>query len=77
MPRSDFSDVERAWRRRKLFGPPQRRPRPVLWVLAGGLLASGMYLAAQTVLPFNSGKPLPVAAPLQGQAQSDAKVRSP
>lgn len=64
MLRSDFSDVERDWQRRRLFGPPRPRPRPGLWLFAGSLLASGMYLAAQTVLPLGPSKPLQSATAL-------------
>ncbi len=64
MLRSDFSDVERHWRRRRLFGPTRPQSRPGLWLVAGGLLASGMYLAAQTILPLGPGKSTATATPL-------------
>ncbi len=61
MARDDFTDVERDWKRRRLFGPPKRRPKVGVWLVMAGLLASGMYIAAQTVLPIGSGKPFPTA----------------
>ncbi len=63
MRRDDFSDVERRWRTRCLFGPPKRRPKIGLWVLMAGLLASGMYIAAQTVLPTRHAPTVAPAAP--------------
>lgn len=80
MLRSDFSDVERDWQRRRLFGPPRPRPRPGLWLFAGSLLASGMYLAAQTVLPLGPSKPLQSATALtdpQPQPPTAALQASP
>lgn len=57
MARDDFSKIERRWQKRRLFGPQKRRPRFALWLLMTGLLASGMYIAAQTMLPTTPAKP--------------------
>ena len=77
MARDDFSKIERRWQKRRLFGPQKRRPRVSLWLLMASLLASGMYIAAQTILPTTNGKPVqPAVADTQAQPK-DQHHRNP